>query len=303
MRLPGRQDEGATDVVTLVNILFTMQSKYINVNDIRLHYLDYGSPGADAPFAVLMHGLTANAHAFDGLIPAGITRKMHVVSVDLRGRGETDKPETGYSMGDHARDIIGLLDTLQVDKAILIGHSFGGLLSMCLASQYPARVAKVVLLDAAMRMHPNTRAMLGPTLSRLGQVWPSFDDYLAKIKAAPYLKEMWRDDMLSYYRADVVIREDGSVTTRSGVLHIGKCLEAALNEPYEHYARNTHAPTLLLNATAEYALSAPLLPPENAAATASIMPNCRVQAVRGNHQTMLYGDGAVDIVTAIQAFV
>ena len=68
-------------------------------------------------------------------------------------------------------------------------------------------------------------------------------------------------------------------------------------------ATTPDSPAELLNATAEYALGAPLLPPENAAATAAIMPNCRVQAVRGNHQTMLYGDGAVDIVTAIQAFV
>jgi pimeloyl-ACP methyl ester carboxylesterase len=280
-----------------------MQSNFIHVNGIRLHYLDYGSPSADAPFAVLMHGLTANAHAFDGLIQSGLTRNLHGVSVDLRGRGESDKPDTGYSMSDHARDIIGLLDTLQIDKAILIGHSFGGLLSMCLASQYPSRVIKVVLLDAAMRMHPNTRAMLSPSLSRLGQTWLSFDDYLAKIKAAPYLVGAWSDAMLSYYRADVMMAMEGSVTTRSGVLHIGKCLEAALNEPYEHYARNTYAPTLLLNATAEYALGAPLLPPENAVATAKIMPNCTVQSVRGNHQTMLYGEGAVDIVNAIHAFV
>ena len=255
-----------------------MHSRIANVNGIELHYLDFGCPQPGAAFAVLMHGLTANAHAFDGVVAAGLTQHLHVVSVDLRGRGESDKPVTGYSMGDHARDIVGLLDVLNQPNAILIGHSFGGLLSLCLGATYPNRVAKIVLLDAAMRMHPNTRAMLGNTLARLGKTWPSFDDYLAQIRSAPYLKEAWSDEMLSYYRADVVDLAD------------------------ESYCRETHVPTLLLNATGEYALGAPLLPAENAHATAQLMTDCRVGHVRGNHQTMLYGAGAADIVAAIQAF-
>jgi len=279
-----------------------MHSRIANANGIQLHYLDFGCPQPGAAFAVLMHGLTANAHAFDGVVAAGLTQHLHVVSVDLRGRGESDKPVTGYSMGDHARDIVGLLDVLNQPNAILIGHSFGGLLSLCLGATYPNRVAKIVLLDAAMRMHPNTRAMLGNTLARLGKTWPSFDDYLAQIRSAPYLKEAWSDEMLSYYRADVVDFVDGSVTTRSQSEHIAQCTAAALNEPFESYCREAHVPTLLLNATGEYALGAPLLPAENAHATAQLMTDCRVGHVRGNHQTMLYGAGAADIVAAIQAF-
>src|SRR5829696_2422473 len=160
-----------------------MHNRYVTTNGIRLHYLDFES---DGPVLVLMHGLTANAHAFDGLIAEDLSASFHVLSIDLRGRGDSDQPSSGYTMEDHARDIIGLLDALQIDSAIIGGHSFGALLTLYLAANYPDRVEKLILMDAAARMHPNTKEMLVPALSRLGQKFESLDAYIEKVKAAPY---------------------------------------------------------------------------------------------------------------------
>jgi pimeloyl-ACP methyl ester carboxylesterase len=60
-----------------------------DTNGIHLHYLDY--PG-DGPTLILMHGLTANAHSFAGLIRAGLSPQLPVLAVDLRGRGLSDCP-------------------------------------------------------------------------------------------------------------------------------------------------------------------------------------------------------------------
>ena len=64
-----------------------MSDRYVETNGIRLHYLEHSGP---EPILVLAPGLTANAHSFDGLIEAGLSRAAHVLALDLRGRGESD---------------------------------------------------------------------------------------------------------------------------------------------------------------------------------------------------------------------
>src|ERR1019366_4397700 len=76
-----------------------------NIGGLTTHYLD--NPGPD-PAIVLLHGLSANANEFCGLIDAGLGRTHRVVAPDLRGRGKTAKPDSGYSMGQHAADVISL---------------------------------------------------------------------------------------------------------------------------------------------------------------------------------------------------
>lgn len=275
-----------------------MQSNFVSTNGIQLHYLHFQGNG---PTIILMHGLTANAHAFDGLIEAGLAPAFNVISVDLRGRGLSDHPASGYTMAEHAKDIIGLLDQLGIDKADIGGHSFGALLTFYLAAHYPNRIHKMLLLDAAAQMHPNTKEMLGPTLSRLGQTFSSFEAYIAKAKAAPYI-DQWQDAMNSYYRADVKDNADGTVTPRSNPMHIIEAVTGALSEPWLDFISGVDKPAILINGPGVYTMDAALLPKENALATVAMMRNCRYVEVSGNHQTMLYGKGALEIVTALKAF-
>lgn len=274
--------------------------KFIQTNGIQLHYLDFEANN-NTKTLILMHGLTANAHAFDGLIAAGLSPKYRVISIDLRGRGKSDKPETGYGMAEHAQDILGILDQLGIEKAIIGGHSFGALITFYLAAHFPERVDKMILLDAAAQMHPNTREMLGSAMSRIGQTFPSFEAYLEMVKQAPYLN-YWEDTMLSYYQADVLENEDKTVTQRSNPLHIVEAVTKVLGEPWLDYMQNVAQPALLCNATGIYSLGAALLPKENALATVNLMKNCTYQEVWGNHQTMLYGQGAKEITEAIIRF-
>src|SRR5215216_65999 len=120
--------------------------RFAQVNNIQLHYLDYAG---GEPVLVLLPGLTANAHAFDGLIQAGLNNSFRVLALDLRGRGLSDKPAAGYSMQDHAADVISLLDSLGIERVVMCGHSFGGLLTLYLASNYPERISKLVIIDSS----------------------------------------------------------------------------------------------------------------------------------------------------------
>ena len=280
-------------------IISNSKSKFVESNGIRLHYLEHNG---DGELLILMHGLTANAHAFDGLIDAGLAPAYHIISIDLRGRGESDSPDAGYTMMDHANDIIGLLDQLNITQAIIGGHSFGGLLALFLAIHFPERVEKLILLDAAARMHENTKEMLGPSLSRLGQIYPSLDHYINKVKAAPYL-DFWNEHMFSYYDADVERNENDNVRCIPQLANMVFAVNGVLAEPWEEYLKDVKQPALLINGPGIYTMGAALLPKENALETVEMMKNCAYAEVPGNHQTMLYGDGAEAMVKAIKDFI
>lgn len=277
-----------------------MQSKYIQTNGVRLHYLEAGQ---GKPI-IVMHGLTANANAFDGLVTHGFADLGQIYSVDLRGRGKSEQPPADYSMKAHCNDIIGMMDALGLQKVILVGHSFGALMSWYLYSLIPNRIEKIVFIDAAAKLHPETRELLQPTLSRLGKIFASYKEYMIWVREAPFLVDSWDEAMQSYFDADIEFLADGKVTPRSKPQHIAEAVNGVFDENWEPLIRNTELPCLLINATDPYGdeNAPPLLPRELAKETVEMMPNCQYLEVAGNHQTMLYGQGAKQIVQAIKDF-
>lgn len=276
--------------------------QYVDTNGIRLHYLDHQS---DGPTLLLMPGLTANAHSFDGLVSAGLVLAVRLLALDLRGRGLSDKPASGYTLADHAADVIGLLDRLGLDRVMLGGHSYGGLLGLYLAAHHPDRVDRLVVIDAAAEMHPDTRQLIQPAIDRLGKPVPSWETYLAAVKVMPFFYHWWDPAIESYFRADVETLPDGRVVSRSSPAAITEAVEHVLAEKWLEKLPLITQPTLLLNATGSYGLpgAPPLLPPEQAQATVAALPRGRYCAVPGNHMTMLYGEGAERIAEEIIRFV
>ena len=266
-------------------------------NNIRLHYLDYGG---DGPSLVLMPGLSANAHCFDGLVAAGLTDHVRLLALDLRGRGQSDKPPSGYAMSDHAADVIGLLDALGLDQVALGGHSFGGLLTMYIAAHYPERVSQLIILDAAGELHPSVRELIKPSLARLEQTVPSWEQFIERMKAQPFLAGEWGEALESYYRADVEVLPDGTVKPRSDSKAIWQAADLAIDEPWGDILSNITQPAVLIRAPENYG-PAPIVPYENVMRTVEAIPNCRYVEGKGNHMTMLFGKRARGVVeTTIQ---
>ena len=275
--------------------------QFVHTNNIQLHYLDHQG---GKPIIVLMPGITANAHSFDGLVRAGLSPRFRVLALDLRGRGLSDKPATGYSMAEHAADVIGLLDVLGLQQVVLGGHSFGALLTFYIAAHYPERVARMVLIDAAASFHPRVRDLIKPALDRLGKIFPSWDAYLQAMKQAPYFDGWWDPTIESYYRADVQINADGTVQARSRPEAIAEALDKVLDEPWHQHIAKIQQPAILLNALGPYGPpgTPPVLPYEQAQETAKALRRCRYVEIPGNHMTMVFGDGAKRMVEAITEF-
>lgn len=269
------------------------------LNGIRLHWIQYES---DKPTILLLHGLTANAHAFDGIVNAGLNEHFNIISLDQRGRGMSAKTAFKYTIKNHAEDVIALLNHLNLKKVILCGHSFGGLLSAYLAYYHAHRFSQVIILDAAPEMNPKAAEMLGTSLARIDKRYANFETYIEVIKKAPYIT-FWDAAMETYYKADVHTAEDDSVEPRSNLADILQVAKSVSVTNWKFYFEQIQQPVLLVVALDNYTMNMPLLPDVKAKETASNMKHATYVEVHGNHQTMLYGQYAEEIAHFIIEFV
>jgi pimeloyl-ACP methyl ester carboxylesterase len=288
-----------------------MTGHFVESGGIKIHYLDH--PGGE-PALVLLPGLSATAPIYEDLIGAGLSPRFRDVAVDLRGRGQSDGPPAGfdpaspaanYTMAEHAADVVGLLDALGLRRVVLVGHSFGGMLALYLAAHHPERFPRIVVLDAAIAVAtPATRDLLRPMLARLGAEVPSWDAYLAAVRQLPYLRDRWEPGLERYFRNYVRIGPDGSVRQLVKPEAILAAMAGILVEDWEQIVAAIRQPVLLINATDPYgpAGSEPFLPREQAMATVKALKYGSYLAVAGNHTTMIFGNNARAVATAICKF-
>jgi pimeloyl-ACP methyl ester carboxylesterase len=72
--------------------------------------------------------------------------------MDLRGRGLSDKPPTGYSIEQHCHDVLALMNDLGLQRPVLMGHSLGAFISLVFSAQYPQRVDRLILVDGGGKL-------------------------------------------------------------------------------------------------------------------------------------------------------
>jgi pimeloyl-ACP methyl ester carboxylesterase len=114
-------------------------------NGESLAYIERGE--RSGPAVVLIHGYTDNARDWVPLLPY-LSKRHRLILVDIRGHGQSGKPECCYTRLDFAYDIKLLLDALDVRKADIVGHSLGSIIAQTFAEYWPERTARVVLISS-----------------------------------------------------------------------------------------------------------------------------------------------------------
>lgn len=112
-------------------------------NGIDIHYTRTGN--GKLPL-ILLHGLMANGACWTPVARA-LETDYDVIMPDARGHGTSSAPGHGYRYDDHALDVVGLIEALQLPPPVLIGHSMGGMTAAVIASRHPALIRGLILAD------------------------------------------------------------------------------------------------------------------------------------------------------------
>lgn len=233
----------------------TPTSHFVDVNGLRLHYLDWGNPGA--PTVVCVHGFRGNAHSFDGMARRFADR-LHVIAVDVRGRGDSAwATDADYSMEAYVRDLAGLVDALSLQQFTLVGTSMGGRIGMLYAAKHAERLTRLVLNDIGPDREPGSDRITREA-ANVPNSFPTLDDavaYRASISAPLRARpiEEQREQALTQLRQD----GSGRWVWKHDPAFLQQRAEggASANPELWDVLARLQAPTLLLWGTASDVLS------------------------------------------------
>jgi pimeloyl-ACP methyl ester carboxylesterase len=130
-------------------------SRFYDSQGLKLHYADWGNEAA--PPLVLLHGGRDHCRSWDWIARA-MQPHFHVLAADLRGHGDSDWAKgSSYSMSDHIYDMTRMVGACGIDQMALVGHSFGGMVSLIYGGAYPEKLSNLIIIDGAfLRQPPST---------------------------------------------------------------------------------------------------------------------------------------------------
>jgi pimeloyl-ACP methyl ester carboxylesterase len=193
---------------------------------IELHYRTYGDESN--PPLVLVHGLASTLRIWDFVAPI-LAGKYWVTAYDQRGHAESARPNSGYDLPTMLADLSGLMEALQIERPLLVGHSWGANLALAFAATYPDDCAELVLVDGGIydfRDMPDVtwenikRELAPPDLSRY-----TLSDMVNRMGSGVlcHLSEAFLQKLIG---SMVDVQPDGTVRARLtperhlGILHI-----------------------------------------------------------------------------------
>ena len=109
---------------------------------VRLEFAEQGDRSGTPVIA--LHGVTDSWRSFEPVLPH-LPPDLHVMALTQRGHGDSDKPAGGYRPADFAADVAAFMDAMEIERAVLVGHSMGSINAMRCAIDHPSRVAGLLL--------------------------------------------------------------------------------------------------------------------------------------------------------------
>jgi pimeloyl-ACP methyl ester carboxylesterase len=172
--------------------------------------LGHGPDGADPVVAV--HGITGNSRAWLA-VARELEGRAALLAPDLRGRAASNELPPPYGMEAYARDLLAVLDTYGLERAMLVGHSLGGYAVARFAADHPDRVSSALLIDGGLTapvppgVDPQAvlEAVLGPALARLKMTFSGREAYHDWWRAHPAFatSDVTDSDLIAYADHDL----------------------------------------------------------------------------------------------------
>jgi pimeloyl-ACP methyl ester carboxylesterase len=237
----------------VTNIRINAKTRYIKVDDmVTLHVQQW--PGSGEVACVLLHGVAEGSYVWEDL-----AKKLHPhcqpIGVDLRGHGNSDAdPSRAYTLSQHVRDIRHVVDQLNLDEVIFIGHSLGGSVAACLAPGFGARLKGLVLVDSGPRDGNDTSKFLRDRLIESHRSYTSVREYANWLVenrpfSDPRVLLRWAEDALS-------LQQDGKFILKYDRVVLDYFVNDDDCSWWLPSIRNASAPILVVRGMASAVLSA-----------------------------------------------
>ena len=233
---------------------------YAEVNGIKIYCETYG----DGPPVVLIGGLGSQLQSWATQVPI-YSKYFRVIVFDNRGAGRSDKPDVPYSIELMADDTAGLLDTLGIDSAHVVGKSMGGMIGQWLAIKYPEKVKRLVLGCTSA-----SRDQVGNEILRMGR----------EIATKVGMRAVWLTALFLGYTRDYLENNIGSIKEAlAAIPENTEALTGYIRQSLacqEHEARDLvgriKAPTLVMLGERDMIAS-----PKRSRELAELIPNARMK--------------------------
>lgn len=221
------------------------EDRWLKVGDMDMHYLDWGGTGEPV---VALHGLASSSHWYDLVIPY-LTDRFKLVALDQRAHGQTGQPSTGYDWDTLTADVVSALDQIGIERAAILGHSWGASVALSVAALHPDRVSALALIDGGFSAGPRSpdmtwedfkarlspRDIYGPAGRYLGALQRQFD-------------HCWCDELEHMVMSMVGINPDGTTYERLQPGNHEQVLWAMWSDPTSRKLSQVQCPTLIVAA-------------------------------------------------------
>jgi pimeloyl-ACP methyl ester carboxylesterase len=167
------------------------ERRWTSPDGLTLFARDYAPAAGQAKLPIIaIHGLTRNSADFEGIAPLLAQSGRRVLAIDVRGRGRSDRapdPMT-YAPDVYARDVFGLMEQAGIERAIFMGTSMGGLITMVLTAIKPKAVAAAILNDIGPEVSPEGLARIAAYSGQPVETptWAAAADYAKRINAVAF---------------------------------------------------------------------------------------------------------------------
>src|SRR5579885_272896 len=244
------------------------EDKFLTVNGIRLHYLDWGAPEKQ-PF-VMLHGISRVAHQFDHLAPV-FQNNYHVMAIDMRGHGDSGwSAEGAYLVEDYVKDLEAFADQLKLRNMVLLGNSTGGRVVQVYAGLNPDRVAKLISEDVGPERTNDIASAFTRQVEQEANGWSSEDELLAQLKRAnPRTPE---EILRTYAHYASKKREDGRIVWKRDP----NLAKGFVPTELWRYVREIKCPTIYILGGASR-----IVPPETQAELKKTIPGVQIVVMPG----------------------
>lgn len=135
---------------TPLSSTFPFESKYANALGSRMHYIDTGTGKESGTPLLFVHGNPTSSYLWRNVIPQ-VSGEHRAIAVDLIGMGKSDKPDLEYHLEDHVAYFEAFVESLGLEKVVLVVHDWGGPIGFAYARKHADKVAGIVLMETLVR--------------------------------------------------------------------------------------------------------------------------------------------------------